>query len=158
MGWETEAQSLHLKGEGMCLFGLAKMSPPLYSVSSPGVATGWADSCSEILCVFFISCSPYLRGTEGDEGGSLSRNPFGEDDKSPELRPISSGTNKQVAVQETRDRYCHKHSRGYNEGCTKQTGESRPDKQFHFQSSAESEIASLRPAGTYRCWTQWFRD
>lgn len=51
-----------------------------------------------------------------------------------------------------------KHSRGYNEACTKRTGESRPDKQFHFQSSTENQIASLSPAATYRGRTQWATD
>lgn len=37
-------------------------------------------------------------------------------------------------------------------------GSTLPDKQFHFQSSTESEIASRRPAAVYRRWTQRFRD
>lgn len=146
-GWETEAQSL-LKGEEVCCLScFAKMSPPLYSISSPGVATGWADRCTEIFWHFprlLQLLSPRHRGGcwvlyQGAPERMINRHSLGP---SPlEQQAGSSAGNKAQILSP-------KHSRGYNEACTKQTGESRPDKQFHIQSSTESEIESLSPAAT----------
>lgn len=41
--------------------------------------------------IFPVSRSPYLPGTEGDVGFFI-KEPLRGDDKSPEPRPISSGT------------------------------------------------------------------
>lgn len=146
------------KKREVCPFCFAKTSPPLYSISSPRVATGWADSCSEILWHFPSLLQPRIFQAQRGMLGSLSRSPSERmiNRQSPGPSPVeqqagSSAGNKGQILSP-------KHSRGYNEACTKQTGESRPDKQFHFQSSTESEIASLSPAATYRCWTQRSRD
>ena len=164
-GRETKAQSLHLKKKKkkkkkreVCPFCFAKTSPPLYSISSPRVETGWADSGSEILWHFPSLLQPRIFQAQRGMLGSLSRSPSERmiNRQSPGPSPVeqqagSSAGNKGQILSP-------KHCRGYNEACTKQTGESRPDKQFHFQSSTESEIASLSPAATYRCWTQRSRD
>lgn len=144
--------------EVCCLFRFAKTSPPLYSISSPRVATAWADSCSEILWHFPRLLQPVSPRRRGGMLGSLSRSPWERmiNRQSPGQSPVeqqagSSAGNKAQILSP-------KHRRGYNEACTKQTGESRPDKQFHIQPSTESEIASLSPAAAYRCWTQRSRD
>ena len=45
----SEKKKKKRKKKEVCPFCFAKTSPPLYSISSPRVETGWADSGSEIL-------------------------------------------------------------------------------------------------------------
>lgn len=107
---------------------------------------------------FSSSLTAHISQAQRGTLGSLSRSPSERmiNRWSPGPSPVEQQAGSSAGNK--REILSPQHSRGYNEACTKQTGESQPDKQFHFQSSAEREIAILSPAATYRCWTQQFRD
>lgn len=152
---------------------LAQTSSPPYSGSGPraaatgrgGQGRGWwrvggrfrEDSRGEILLTFSPP-SLALSICQAQRAASLSRSPSEREDKSAESGPPSlrrATTSRYSGAGNKRQILSPKHSRGYNEARTKQTGESQPDKQFHFQSSAERPIAALSPAAAAacRCWT-----
>lgn len=108
----------------------------LWAGGSGGIRFG-GDSRGEILLTFRPP-SLALPICQAQRAASLSRSPSERDDKSAESGPVSPSatTGRYSSAGNKRQILSPKHSRGYNEARTKQTGESRPDKQFHFQSSA----------------------